>query len=148
MKAYTLGFIFSPDLSEVFLIRKTHPEFQVGLLNGVGGKVETGESYIACMEREGREEAGYSGEWHGIGQIHGNTANWGQYQCEVFYSIMEPGATAPHTCEEEQIETHPVADPLTLAPQMVPHLPMLIMAALTHHAAKEDGKFSLDVTHY
>jgi 8-oxo-dGTP diphosphatase len=58
---YTLGFMFSPDNSNVALISKTHPEWQKGLLNGIGGKVETaiGELPLEGMVREFREETGY-----------------------------------------------------------------------------------------
>jgi hypothetical protein len=58
---------------------------------------------------------------------------------------MVETAKKPKTCEKEKIEKHPVADLPALVPQMVPHLPMLIMAALAHHAAGPGGKFTLNV---
>jgi 8-oxo-dGTP diphosphatase len=57
-KKYVVGFAFSHDYSRVVLIRKNKPKWQVGLLNGVGGKLEDGEDYIDAMEREFKEEAG------------------------------------------------------------------------------------------
>ncbi len=144
---FTLGIIFSNDLEKVYLLRKDHPEFQAGKLNGVGGKLEPGETYAACMAREGKEESGHEGEWHNLGRMRGDTEGWGPYQCEVFYSVMVKKAKEPHTCEQEKIEMHPVADLHKLTPEMVPHLPMLICAALAHHAAKEGDKFTLDVTY-
>lgn len=56
MKKYTVGFIFTPDYSQVLLVHKNRPEWQNGLLNGVGGKIEEGESSVDCMVREVREE--------------------------------------------------------------------------------------------
>lgn len=53
---YSLGFAFSPDHSRVLLIKKTRPEWQAGLLNGVGGKVEQDESTHDAMVREFKEE--------------------------------------------------------------------------------------------
>lgn len=54
---YVLGFLTCRD--EVVLIKKTKPEWQKGLLNGVGGKVEdTDKSLHDAMEREFREETG------------------------------------------------------------------------------------------
>jgi 8-oxo-dGTP diphosphatase len=55
---YVVGFLLDPTLSKVVLIRKLRPEFQHGLLNGVGGHVEDGESPDAAMEREFFEETG------------------------------------------------------------------------------------------
>lgn len=37
---YVCGFMCSYDLTRFLLIRKTHPEWQKGKLNGIGGKIE------------------------------------------------------------------------------------------------------------
>lgn len=58
MKHYTVGFLFNNQRSQVLLIEKTHPEWQKGRLNGIGGKRERGESYEACLIREFQEETG------------------------------------------------------------------------------------------
>lgn len=55
---YCLGFMFDFALQNVVLIRKKRPVWQEGLLNGVGGKLEQGESPIQAMVREFREETG------------------------------------------------------------------------------------------
>lgn len=141
---FTMGIIFSADLANVYLLRKDHPEWQAGLLNGVGGKLNTGESYAVCMAREGKEESGYSGEWQHLGSMRGQN-DVGAFQCEVFYSVMAAKVKEPKTCEAEKIEKHPVADLPALIPQMVPHLPMLILASLAHNAAKPADKFILNV---
>ena len=44
--------------NEVVLIRKNRPEWQAGLLNGVGGRVEEKETLMWAMRREFTEEAG------------------------------------------------------------------------------------------
>src|SRR5271167_3288640 len=63
-KEYVVGFLIDPTLSKVVLIRKVNPEWQRGLLNGVGGKVEPGEDATTAMHREFEEEAGVAGlEW-------------------------------------------------------------------------------------
>jgi len=63
-KEYVVGFMMDPLLRHVVLIRKINPEWQRGLLNGVGGKVEPGEDALAAMHREFKEEAGLEGlEW-------------------------------------------------------------------------------------
>jgi 8-oxo-dGTP diphosphatase len=43
----------------VALIRKNRPEWQAGLLNGIGGHVEANETPTAAMVREFEEETGY-----------------------------------------------------------------------------------------
>ena len=59
MKEYVLGFLFSNDRERVALIKKTRPAWQAGFLNGVGGKIETGESPLQAMVREFHEEANF-----------------------------------------------------------------------------------------
>jgi len=58
-RGWVLGFIFSHNLKSVVLMKKTHPDWQAGRLNGIGGKIEPGESHRAAMWREGEEETGY-----------------------------------------------------------------------------------------
>lgn len=55
---YVLGFAFTPDFEKVALIRKNKPDWQAGLLNGIGGKVEVGECPAVAMDREFLEETG------------------------------------------------------------------------------------------
>jgi 8-oxo-dGTP diphosphatase len=56
MTEYVLGFLFNNDLSKVALIKKNRPEWQAGLLNGVGGHIEQNENPIDAMIREFEEE--------------------------------------------------------------------------------------------
>jgi len=61
MTEYCLGFAFTVDYAgyqRVLLIRKIHPDWQAGRLNGIGGKIEAGETPHRAMAREFREEAG------------------------------------------------------------------------------------------
>jgi len=55
---YVVGFLFSRDKQKVALIKKTKPAWMSGKLNGVGGKIEPGETPHAAMVREFREETG------------------------------------------------------------------------------------------
>ncbi len=56
---YVLGFMFSPDEKKVLLIWKNRPSWQAGKLNGIGGKVNPGETPLEAMEREFIEETGF-----------------------------------------------------------------------------------------
>jgi 8-oxo-dGTP diphosphatase len=58
MTEYVVGFLFSADFERVVLIRKKRPKWQRGQLNGVGGKLEDGESVYKAIARECREECG------------------------------------------------------------------------------------------
>ena len=63
-RKYVVGFMLDPTLSKVVLIRKTKPEWQAGLLNGVGGKIEPDEGALTAMYREFKEETGVENvEW-------------------------------------------------------------------------------------
>jgi 8-oxo-dGTP diphosphatase len=55
---YVAGFAFTPSLEEVLLVEKRKPAWQAGKYNGVGGKVEPGESSATAMVREFTEETG------------------------------------------------------------------------------------------
>jgi 8-oxo-dGTP diphosphatase len=56
MKHYVVGFVFDYDLNHVLLLKKTHPEWQKGKYNGVGGLVEHDEDAPYAMWRECLEE--------------------------------------------------------------------------------------------
>jgi 8-oxo-dGTP diphosphatase len=56
MNYYVIGFLIKDD--KVALIEKNRPEWQKGLLNGIGGHIEPGETPFQAMVREFEEEAG------------------------------------------------------------------------------------------
>jgi 8-oxo-dGTP diphosphatase len=59
MSEYVVGFMLESLSDRVIVIRKQKPLWQSGLLNGVGGKIEAGETPIDAMRREFLEEAGF-----------------------------------------------------------------------------------------
>lgn len=70
MTRYVVGFAFD-RVGQVALIEKKRPEWQRGLLNGVGGHVEPGESSILAMHREFEEETGLRvDEWERLFILH------------------------------------------------------------------------------
>ena len=63
MKEYVLGLMYDyydGYYQNILLIKKNKPEFQKGLLNGIGGKIEENELPINAMYREFEEETGIS----------------------------------------------------------------------------------------
>lgn len=74
---YVVGFLFEADLQRVLLRLKARPAWQRGKLNGIGGKVEEGETPLYAMRREGREEASCSDQ-------HLLSPGWGLFRTERF----------------------------------------------------------------
>jgi 8-oxo-dGTP diphosphatase len=72
MKRYVVGFCFDYNHENVLLIRKNRPDWQVGRFNGLGGKIEKGESPLAAMGREFVEETG----GRGLPDVRGETLTW------------------------------------------------------------------------
>ena len=58
---YVVGFAFNQ--SNILLIEKTKPSWQKGLLNGIGGLVESGEGLRDAMYREFKEETSLVTDW-------------------------------------------------------------------------------------
>lgn len=54
---YCLAFIFNNDLTQLLLIKKEKPLNQKNKLNGIGGKVEEGETFYDAIVREVKEES-------------------------------------------------------------------------------------------
>lgn len=82
----TIGFIFNPDFSQVLLITKNRPTWQAGLVNGLGGKCEMGETTVECVTREIYEEAKLAipaQNWQYITQII-----WAEWKVEIFATVF------------------------------------------------------------
>lgn len=54
---YTLGFIRCKDNNKILLLNRNKSPW-MGLYNGVGGKLQSGETALDCMIREANEETG------------------------------------------------------------------------------------------
>ncbi|GAB2492205.1 8-oxo-dGTP diphosphatase [Pseudoxanthomonas sangjuensis] len=99
----TLGYVLSPDRSQVLMIhRNARPgDLHLGKYNGLGGKIEADEDVVACMRREIREEAGIECDelslrgtisWPGFGK-HGE--DWLGFVFVVTKFSGEPYASNP-----------------------------------------------------
>lgn len=92
MKEYACGFAFDRlDHNTVLLIRKLRPKEMYMRLNGVGGKVEEGESPLQCMHREFQEEVGLTG---------GNWRHFATLLCPLY---NEPARIWFFTCDNLDI---------------------------------------------
>lgn len=73
----SLAFVFNENLTKVLLIEKSKPIQHAGLLNGLGGKREVGESNLSCVIREVHEESGLmipKSAWLKVGKM--TWSNW------------------------------------------------------------------------
>ncbi len=124
MQHYVLGFAFNQDKDYVVLIHKNKPDWQKGCLNGVGGKIEDGETPIAAMVREFEEETGLPtnpSEWDTVGTM-GDCKDW---ICHVFVSSNNKFMYA-ETKTDEEIMIVPIVDIITGRYEMISNIPFLI----------------------
>ena len=130
--AYVAGFLFSADLSKVLLIRKLKPAWQAGKLNGVGGKVEPGETPTAAMVREFYEEAGgHIYNW----KYFASSGDPGTFTVDFFaYRLSDDGLgiEALQSQEEEKLEVVNVADIHPLREDIIVSVSWLIPLAIDH----------------
>ena len=81
---YSCGLIFNEDKTEILLVRKRRPSWQIGMFNGIGGKVDGYESALECMIRKSKEETTIIDEnWREIAKLRGDDLSW----CVVFFAI-------------------------------------------------------------
>lgn len=102
MKNYTLGFIFNTTMDKVLLINKLAPDWQVGLRNGLGGKVEEGEDSVSCMVREVEEESSLQTkkeDWSFVGTI--GSVSW---KVDIFGLKYLGNMEDAKSMEKEQVE--------------------------------------------
>lgn len=102
MSHYSLAFIFNKSLSKVLLIHKTHPEWQAGKINGIGGKIEPGETPVDCIVRETAEETGLvipKDQWTPVGVL--SSAEW---EVSVFGAVYTGSLAQAKSLTGERIE--------------------------------------------
>ena len=141
VQEYVCGFLFSPDRARVLLIRKRRPAWQAGKLNGVGGKVEPGESPPDAMRREFREEAGLDvGGWQHVVTLRGpDDAGSGRGWAGHFFRAFGE-VSAARSVTDEQLEVHPAR---SLPADMIPNLHWIVPLLLDDEAA--DGRYAVGV---
>ena len=129
MKKYVTGFLFSSDNSHLVLIKKLAPAWQVGLLNGVGGKIEKNETSADAMSREFKEETGVFipvNNWRCYAKIH--RPNF--YDLDVFFARSDLAFEA-RTIENEEVYIFKLNE---LPNNLIPNLNWLIPLALDKQA--------------
>jgi 8-oxo-dGTP diphosphatase len=121
--SYVLGFMFNGSRTSVALIRKTHPAWQAGLLNGIGGKMQDEETPNAAMVREFHEESGVittEDSWSYFGYLQGEG-----YVVHCFAASSQKAWDAAESITDELIEDHGfVVSPKEIVPNLSWLIPM------------------------
>lgn len=127
---HCVGFFFDPSRTRVWLIRKNRPEWQAGRLNGIGGKIELGETPHAAMAREFEEEAGLRVEcWEEVVRLDHRARDG----CIAFFrafAASDDEFLRPRSCTDEDIGFYPVFDVIGLRDDVLPGLRVEIPLAL------------------
>lgn len=131
---YCVGFLMDPLLRHVVLIQKIRPEWQKGLLNGVGGKVEPGEEPLAAMHREFKEEAGLEGlDWK-----HYLTLETPRSHLSFFRSTGN--VQKAHTMLDEEVGVYDIHEVMDRC-DVMPNLRWCIQMARTFHFGERAQAF-------
>jgi 8-oxo-dGTP diphosphatase len=144
MKTYVLGFCFNQSLNKVVLIRKRKPEWQSGRLNGVGGHVEPGETTLAAMVREFREETGWQDPpgWVCFGRLR--CADPDDTELYLFHGRWDAFPGYVEEGPEGQVAVHHVQYVLAGSSQgskVIPNVQWLIPMAINHASGADRGEF-------
>lgn len=103
---FTLGFVFSPNYRDVLLIHKQRPAWQAGKINGVGGKLEPGESPVEGVTREVYEETGLAvppADWFATATMQ--AADW---RVHVFSAVLSGNPNGAESRTDETVAWYPL----------------------------------------
>lgn len=108
---YCVGLAFNAGMTYVALVKKTHPEWQAGKWNGVGGKLEPGESPLEAMRREFSEGCSIQTvDWDLFVMLSGVTDAFEGWEVSFFWSFIRDGDWKTGTnygLTEERVEIIP-----------------------------------------
>jgi len=132
MIKYVVGFLFDKLLKLVVLIEKQTPEWQRNKWNGVGGKIEPGETPLQAMSREFEEEAGLIiYDWKQFCTLHEEN-----FEIYMFYSMAESEYlmnVQTKTKEKVSVLLLEHIEDLSLLPNIKWIIPMALMMIKENH---------------
>jgi len=136
MKTMVCGFLFNTEQTHVLLIRKVKPEWQKGRLNGIGGKVEQGETFEDAMHREFMEETGLDiPDWDVFVRLQGggNSGEGGEWVVYFFraFTDLKTMCKVIKFCDEGEIHVYSIKKDMLHSDGTLPNLSWLIPMALS-----------------
>lgn len=128
---YVVGFLFDKRCENVLLIRKSKPEWQRGLLNGIGGKVELEEQTETSMIREFNEETTNTKTltWRRYCIMSGKNNDGSEFCVDVF-SARTDVIDDIKSKESEVVELHPTQKICGGQEKMIGNVPWLVSMAI------------------
>lgn len=132
---YVAGFAFNPTLDCVLLIEKAHPEWQAGLMNGVGGKIKPNETSLEAMKREFEEETGICErlDWRLFDTLSGQAQDdkyGAPWLVDFYYSIAPFGVLNTAYKMEDEFPVVVTVDTIQRRKDIIPNLRWLIPKAI------------------
>ena len=127
MTEYCCGFLFSRQLEAVLLIEKRKPAWQLGRWNGIGGKIEPGETAAEAMVREFREEAGVeTNPWRMFATLTNVVDRWRVH----FFKTVDEAAFYGAEAKTHEPLRRLWLDHMGQCQRLIPNLRVLIPLAL------------------
>lgn len=136
MTNYTVGFIFDKNLQHVLLINKLKPAWQKGKLNGVGGKLEEGETPKEGVLREVLEETGIQTKATQLMEV-GELIE-AQAKIYIFTTIIDKDIHKEKSLTQEKVAWHQID---ALPQNIIPNLLWQIPFCLNILTKKDTGYF-------
>lgn len=139
MKEFSLGFIFDASHKKVLLVHKEKPDWQKGKINGIGGKLEQGESPVACIARETREESCLNipeENWTFLGLLSTKDS----WRIHTYMTTYEGNMTDAQKGDHEEIEWFSSEK---LPPECIPNLTWIIPFAQEQFMATHTCTFDV-----
>lgn len=131
---YVAGLLYSDDGLRVALILKNRPDWQAGLYNAIGGKIEPGEVSFDAMKREFIEEAGVDIDWNLRITLEGP-----DYKVHFFSCHNSEAMSYLQTMTDEVVE---VFDAYDLPENIIPNLWWIIPMMNDHEVEGQTIKIS------
>ena len=123
---YVVGFLMNYTGTKVMLIKKERPSWQKGRMNGIGGKIELGETPLLAMIREFQEETGvHVKSWTEYCTLHGEEFNLHVFMAYASIETLEQCTSMT----DEEVMLIPIA--LMQHHSPLPNLKWLIPMALS-----------------
>lgn len=147
MKEYVAGFIFDLMGNRVLLIRKTKPAWQAGLYNGIGGKIEPGETPLQAIKREIKEEVNLDiNTWKHYCCLEGDVClDTGKgWKVHWFYTFTNKIANFKNNTDE----IAEIFNVKLLPEDLIPNIPYLMHMALNWEKDRVEFLQIKDLTKY